>query len=148
MGIATGRWAFYRGIIAGHPQNWQPAERVTKLNGKEQPDSTFLATRGYLMAKAKRGVKSAAIRDYLAANPGARTVDVVAALKKQRIRVSSQMVSTLKGKVGRGHVKKRTTAKNSSSPSIDDLIAAKKLADQLGGVEMARAAIAMLAKLL
>lgn len=100
------------------------------------------------MAKAKRGEKSAAIRDYLAANPGARTVDVVAALKKQRIRVSSQMVSNLKGKGGSGKPKKRTAAKSGGLPSIEDLIAAKKLADQLGGVEQARAAIALLAKLL
>lgn len=100
------------------------------------------------MAKAKRGEKSAAIRDYLAANPGARTVDVVAALKKQGIRVSSQMVSTLKGKVGGKSVKKRAASKNVASPSIEDLVAVKKLADQLGGVEKARAAIAILAKLL
>ena len=100
------------------------------------------------MAKAKRGEKSAAIRDYLAANPGTRTIDVVAALKKQRILVTAQMVSNLKGKVSGKSVKKRAAAKNSGSPSIEDLIAAKKLAEQLGGVENARAAIAVLAKLL
>jgi len=100
------------------------------------------------MAKAKRGEKSAAIRDFLAAHPSARTIDVVAALKKQRILVTAQMVSNLKGKVGGKSVKKRAAAENTGSPSIEDLIAAKKLADQLGGVEKARAAIAVLAKLL
>lgn len=100
------------------------------------------------MANAKRGAKSAAIREYLAANPGTKTKDVVAALKLKGIRVSGPMVSTLKGKVGGGPARRRTAAKSSRSPSIEDLIAAKKLADQLGGVEKARAAIAVLAKLL
>ena len=99
------------------------------------------------MAKAKRGEKSAAIRDYLAANPGTKTKDVVAALKQKGVRVSSQMVSTLKGKLGGGPARKRSAAKSSRTPSIEDLIEAKKLADQLGGVERARAAIAVLAKL-
>jgi hypothetical protein len=100
------------------------------------------------MAKAKRGAKSAAIREYLAENPKTRNIEVVAALKQKGIRVTAQMVSNLKGKVGGKSVKKRTASKNSGSPSIEDLIAAKKLADQLGGVEKARAAIAILAKLL
>jgi transposase len=100
------------------------------------------------MAKAKRGEKSAAIREYLAANPGVRTKDVVAALKQQGIRVSGQMVSTLKGKLGGEPIRKRSAAKNNRSPSIDDLIEAKKLTDRLGGVDKARAAIAVLAKLL
>ena len=100
------------------------------------------------MAKAKRGEKSAAIRDYLAANPGTKTKDVVAALKQQGIRVSGQMVSTLKGKFSGGPARKRAAAKKNRSPSIEDLIEAKKLADRLGGVDKARAAIAVLAKLL
>ena len=100
------------------------------------------------MAKAKRGAKSAAIREYLAANPGTKTKDVVAALKQQGIRVSGPMVSTLKGKMGKGTGKKRQAAKTHRSPSIEDLMEAKKLADQLGGVDKASAAIAVLAKLL
>ena len=58
------------------------------------------------------------------------------------------MVSTLKGKLGSGPARKRTAAKNNRSPSIEDLIEAKNLADRLGGVEKARAAMAVLAKLL
>ena len=100
------------------------------------------------MAKAKRGAKSAAVREYLAANPGTRTIDVVAALKQQGIRVSAQTVSNLKGKTSKGTGKKRQAAKTHRSPSIEDLIEAKKLADRLGGVDKARAAIAVLAKLL
>jgi hypothetical protein len=99
------------------------------------------------MAKAKRGTKSAAIREYLAANPGTRTKDVIAALKQKGIRVSGPMVSTLKGKLG-GSVKKRAAAGHNQSPSIEDLIEAKKLADRLGGVDKASAAVAVLAKLL
>ena len=101
------------------------------------------------MAKAKRGAKSAAVREYLAENPGTRTIDVVTALKQQGIRVSAQAVSNLKGKkAGKGTGKKRQAAKTHRSPSIEDLIAAKKLADLLGGVGKAKAAIAVLAKLL
>ena len=100
------------------------------------------------MAKAKRGETSAAIREYLAANGGAKTKDVVAALKQQGIQVSGPMVSTIKGKLGSRPARKRTAAKTNRSPSIEDLIEVKKLADRLGGVEKARAAIAVLAKLL
>ena len=100
------------------------------------------------MAKAQRGVKSAAIREYLAKNPDTRNTEVVAALKQKGIRVTAQMVSNFKGKVGGGSVKKRSAAKKSGLPSIEYLIAAKKLAVQFGGVEKARAAIAILAKLL
>lgn len=127
--------------------NWQRGNSVIKLNWSELRFSIFLATKGHVMAKAKRGAKSAAIREYLAANPGTKTKDVVAALKLNKIRVSAQMVSTLKGKVGSGASKRRVAAK-SGSPSIEDLVEAKKLADQLGGVDKAKAAIAVLAKLL
>jgi hypothetical protein len=100
------------------------------------------------MAKASRGEKSAAIRDYLVMNPGTKSKDVVIALKQRGVRVSAQMVSTLKGKVGGKSVKTRAAAEKGGLPSIEDLITAKKLADQLGGVENARAAIAVLVKLL
>ena len=100
------------------------------------------------MAKLKRGAKSQAIRDQLSATPDAATKDVIAALKSQGIKVSGQMVSTLKAKMkGTGKRRGRKKASANGKLDIEILIRAKKLAEQLGGVEKARAAIDALAKL-
>ena len=96
------------------------------------------------MAKKKRGNKSQAIRDYLSANKDAKPRDVVAALKEQKISVSSQMVSTIKLKMGQKGAKRTTP--NGEAISLNDLLQAKKLVDQFG-IEKAKAAIATLAKL-
>jgi hypothetical protein len=97
------------------------------------------------MARAKRGRKSQAIREYLSENPTAMPAEVVAALGKRRIKVSSQMVSTLKNKIASG--KGRAARAPNGMVSIGDLIEAKKLAQKLGSLEKVRSAIAALAKL-
>src|SRR5688572_13908076 len=105
------------------------------------------------MAKKKRGVKSQAIRDYLMTNVEAGVSDVVSALKQTGIAVSKQMVSTIRMRMKgtpkkRGPKKKRTGAKKQGAMvSIGILLQAKKLADQLGGVEKAKEAMDALAKL-
>lgn len=100
------------------------------------------------MAKLQRGAKSQAIREQLEANPQATPKEVVAALKSQRIKVSSQMVSTLKAKMKGGAKKgRRKKAAGNGKFDIDTLIRAKKLAELLGGVEKAKVAIDALAKL-
>ena len=43
------------------------------------------------MAKLKRGAKSQAVRDQLAATPGAATKDIIAALTAKGIKVSGQI---------------------------------------------------------
>ena len=60
------------------------------------------------MAKKKKtGVnKAAAIRDYLAANPEAKGVDVVAALKSKGIVVAPAQVSNIKTGAGKKKAKK------------------------------------------
>jgi hypothetical protein len=127
------------------------------------------------MAKKSSGPnKSAAIRDYLGANKNAKPREIVTAMKEQGIDVTPQFVSTIKTKFVSGGGKspkrrgrprktaaakksvKRTTVKKSSTGAsagkvstgaYDDLVVAKKLADQLGGVDQARAALAALEKI-
>lgn len=100
------------------------------------------------MARHKRGAKSAAIREFLAANPGAMPREVVAALKDKGIRVSSPMVSVLKGKMkGGSGLRGARRGWRVGILGIEALVEAKKLADRLGGVAKAQEALAALAKL-
>lgn len=121
------------------------------------------------MAKKKSGGpnKSAAIRDYVNANPDAMPKQIVDAMKAQGIDVSTAFVSTIKSKtVGSGAKKKgrkkagrpkgapraaaapATRSSNGQSKvSVDQLLKAKKLAGELGGVAQARAALEALEKI-
>ena len=105
------------------------------------------------MAKKQHGVKSQAIRDYLMTNASAGVSDVVNALKALGISVSKQMVSTIRMRMGaapkkRGRKKKSKGArKGGAMISLGILVQAKRLADQLGGVEKAKQAMDALAKL-
>ena len=102
------------------------------------------------MAKKKIN-KSQAIRDYCGANPDAGPTEAAAALKKQGIIVSPAMVSTVKlasKKKGRGRKKATRGAKPASDKiALSSLIQAKKMVEQMGGLDKARAALAALAKL-
>ena len=103
--------------------------------------------------KAPRGAKSQAIRDYLAANTDAGPTAVVAALKEQGLSVSTPMVSTIKAKMGLGKKRRRRRVARAAASvngagrlSVDDLLRAKKLVDEIGA-ERAKEAIEALAKL-
>ena len=103
--------------------------------------------------KARRGAKSQAIRDYLAANQDAGPSAVVAALKEQGLVVSTQMVSGIKAKMGLGKKRRRrkgvrTTASVNGADrlSMEDLLRAKKLVDEIGA-ERAKEALDALASL-
>ena len=109
--------------------------------------------------KAKSGPnKSLEIRNYKAANPTATPKEIAEALTKTGLSMSPQFVSTVLsnakkkgGKVGkRGRKPGRPASAASAAPSsnIEQLIKAKKLVDQLGGVEAARAAVNALAQIL
>lgn len=101
------------------------------------------------MARLKRGAKSQAIRDELEKNPKAAPKEIVEALKANRIKVTSQMVSTLRSKqngAGKKRRKKRKAA-TGEMVAVETLVRAKKLAIQLGGIDKAREAIDALAKL-
>lgn len=106
--------------------------------------------------KSKSGQnKSQVIREFKAANPSATPMEIAEALNKTGLSVSPQFISTVLsnarkkgGKVGkRGRKPGRPTAK-APVDDLQHLIQAKKLVDQLGGIDAARAAINALAQLL
>ena len=86
-----------------------------------------------------------------------RPRDVIAMLKEQGIEVSSAQVSTTLKAMGMRRTRRgRGAGVRAAAPraigrtesiSINDLIAAKKLVEQLGGIEQAKTAISALAKL-
>ena len=79
----------------------------------------------------------AKIRAVLADNPEATAKEIVQTLAAQRVRVTPAQVYNVK-----------STAANPKVDGYESLIQAKKLADALGGVAQARAALDVLAKLL
>ena len=106
------------------------------------------------MAKKKKaGVnKSQAIRDHLEEQPDDGPKAVVAALGKKKIEVTEGLVNNVKyalsGKKKRRKKKAATTQPTVSDKiSISTLVQAKKMADQLGGIEKAKTALAALTKL-
>jgi hypothetical protein len=85
---------------------------------------------------AKRRNKAAKIRALLSENPDATAKEVVQALAVQRVRVSPAQVYGIK-----------TTMTKPNDDGFASLIKAKKLADAMGGVGKARAALEVLARL-
>lgn len=105
--------------------------------------------------KAKSGSnKSAAIRDYRAANPSAAPKVIAEALGKSGLSVSAQFVSTVlsnakkkDGKVGkRGRKPGRPVAV--PIDNLQQLIQVKKFVDQMGGIDAAKSAVDVLAQIL
>jgi len=92
------------------------------------------------MAK-RANSKAAKIRALLAERPDAKAKEVVEALKAQKVKVSTAQVYMVKSASGNG----KPAAKKASG--YESLIQAKKLADAMGGVEKARAALDVLARL-
>ena len=108
------------------------------------------------MAKkaATGGSKSQAIRDYLAKNSGASPKQIVADLKEQGVEVSLGLANVVKysskRKGGRKKVKRGRPAGSRTSSSgltMEHLLAAKQVADELGGTEQVRRALDVLDKL-
>ena len=96
--------------------------------------------------------KAKVIRDYAEANPTVGPKGIAAALTEQGINATPAYVSTIlalarkakrKGKRGPG----RPAAAAVGGDFLSVLIKAKKLAEQLGGVDKAKAALDALAKL-
>lgn len=99
--------------------------------------------------KAARGEKSQAVRDYLAANKKAKGAEVVAALAEKGIKVSLPMVYNLKARKRMGKRRRKAEAGGQAiGVSLDHLLAAKKLVDQVGSVEKAKIALEALGKLM
>lgn len=114
------------------------------------------AANGNRNGSAEGPTKAQAIRDTIKElGRRARPRDVIAALSDKGITVSSAQVSIVRRQLG---LKKRRRQKaapiNSGSErsvsgtiSVSDLIAAKRLADSMGGVKLARKAIEALERL-
>src|SRR5262245_39614611 len=92
--------------------------------------------------------KSAAIRDYIGAHSGEGPTAIAAALNQAHgWKISPAYVSTIKNKMhdkpaGRGRRAKSTGAVNEGA-----LLTAKKLAEQIGGIDQAKAALDLLSRL-
>lgn len=105
----------------------------------------------------ERGEKAEAIRAAARSIKGkVRPRDVISMLAEQGIKVTPAQVSTTLKKMGMRKTKRgrkpgrpaaSTRAAHSASITIEDLIAAKKLVNQLGSVEAASKAISALARL-
>ena len=108
---------------------------------------------GARAGKVPRGARSQAIRDYLAQNPDASPRQVVDGLKAQGIPVKETLVGSIKyGKRAKAASRKKgagraTPSRANGTLTSDDLLEAKRIADRLGGIEQARAALETLEQL-
>jgi hypothetical protein len=91
--------------------------------------------------------KSELIRSYKKSHGGAGPTEIAAALSKDGSKVSPQFVSTVLSN-DRRKGRKRRRAKAAGNDSVQTLVLAKKLADQMGGIDQARTALNALARIL
>ncbi len=116
---------------------------INKLKYDRKRGTTAKKTR-----RARGGVSKAdAIRakfDQLGYD--ARPRDVIAALKSEGVKVTSAQVSMLRAKLTANGSSGKVPATASSVP-FEHLVAAKQLADRLGGINKARMALESFAKL-
>lgn len=101
--------------------------------------------------------KSELIREILNGGADVRNKDVIATLKDRKIVVSPAQVSNVRTAMGKNGARKlrrrgriargRPAMSTHDSVSLTSLIAAKKLAEAMGGVDRARIALDALAKL-
>ena len=104
---------------------------------------------------------SDAIRDFIAANPSASRPEIRNTLQAQGVAVSNSLVNAvfMKVKKGGGKSAKRGPGRPKAAPraaapassggnmSAAELINAKQLVDQLGGIDKVRDALALLEQL-
>src|SRR5688572_6518904 len=101
--------------------------------------------------KGKGTSKSQLIRLFLKDHPRANAKEIKEALATKGIEVTDSLISQIRYSKKRGGAngrrKKALTGQGVGNGLMDDLVAAKKLADQMGGVAKARSALELLAKL-
>ena len=106
-----------------------------------------------ITATKKKVNRSQLIRDYLAANPDDNVKAIVAAFAKKGIKISEALAANVKYK--KQSPKKKATRKQAATKqpvvndkiSISTLVKAKRMAEELGGMDKAKQALAALAKL-
>jgi hypothetical protein len=120
------------------------------------------------MAKKSGGPnKSQAIRDYYASHPSAKPKEISAELKKVGIDVTPAFISTIRStsmgkkkktmksssakaapaKAPVGRPRKAATSKGETTVSIENLIKAKSLVKELGGIDNVMATLSALKRL-
>jgi hypothetical protein len=104
------------------------------------------------MAKRRRSRskenKSAAIRDYVTANPEQGPTAISDALNAAHgWSITPAYVSTIKNKMGEKKSARRGPRAASGAVDEGALLTAKKLADQIGGISEAKAALDLLSRL-
>jgi uncharacterized protein YneF (UPF0154 family) len=114
---------------------------INKIKYGRKPTAKRFRARG---SNGSGGTKADAIRGVFGEmGAKARSRDVVAVLAARGIKVTSAQVSTLRKTVGGSRAKIASTY----SVSLDHLMAAKALAQRLGGIAVAQRALESLAKL-
>ena len=108
-------------------------------------------------SKKRRVNKSQEARDYMTDHPDVKPKGVSEALAKRGIKMSPQAVSTIKytmrktggpkRRVGKATGSRKRVARRGGNRVLDSLLVAKKMAKQLGGIDQAKQALDMLAKL-
>ncbi len=103
------------------------------------------------MATLKRGEKTQAARDYLAAHPEASPAEIVSGLAAQGMKIKIGLANSVKyskrGKKKTGRRGRSPTmtaaARHSSNGSVtvEQLLEVKKLADSIGGAHQVRSAL-------
>src|SRR5262245_24677479 len=106
----------------------------------------------YMAGKSNEGINlSEKIRQYLKDHKRAKPKQVVEAFAKEGITIKATFVSTVKTNAKKRKKKRGGTragaAAASDSVSLATLVQAKRLAEQLGGVPQAKAALDALARL-
>ena len=106
------------------------------------------------MAKRKRGGVNVSqlVRDYKSQHKRSKPKDIAAALSAEGKKISAQYVSTVlsnwRRKKGRKAKRAPASSNNGTGLDVAQLVKAKKLVGQLGGVEQAKKVIDALAKIL
>jgi len=92
--------------------------------------------------------KSAKIRDALRTAPRARTSEIVAMLGARGIKVTPVLVSNVRARMAEAADKHGSVRRpTGNEPSLNDLLAAKRFADHVGGHKSAASLIEALFKL-
>ncbi len=107
-----------------------------------------MVTKTRVKRKEKGSSKAQAIRDeFHALGRKSRPKDVIASLAAKGIEVSSAQVSNVKATLGRGKPGRKGSAPANGTLSLEVLVETKKLADRLGGIDVARKVLDVLASL-
>jgi hypothetical protein len=101
--------------------------------------------------RSKKGAsKSAAIRKYKTEHPNAKPKEVAESLNKAGYKITPQYVSTIlsNARKSTGGRRRRRAVSVSAVPSMDHLMAAKKLVSEVGSVQAAQQAIVQYSRLM